>query len=276
MPIKSNAPIADAPASDTYNPDALFDQDGPINPLIVNEAVRTLMRAMPLIDQTEPPAWATRRMYTASHALAALHPRDEIELMIGVQALCAYQAASALWRAGMNLRYPAGDSTRHITGAATAARTFDSMLRALERRQAKSLVVPPDRPAPRQWPKQNPAKAMRTLEDRCCARDDDPQIDPAAPPPRPVVWNQDAMAVANTLIENARIADEYHDLDLANTPGILPDGSIIMPEYPTPEQDAYIARRIALNLRRAWAENQRRGIKAYPEIPALRTGDLVP
>ena len=32
----------------------------------------------------------------------------------------------------MNLRHPAGDSTRHITTAASAARTLDSLLKAIE------------------------------------------------------------------------------------------------------------------------------------------------
>jgi hypothetical protein len=275
----------EAPDNTGYDPDALFHQDGPINPLFVNDAVRTLVRAMPLIDQTEPRGWVTRRMYTAMRALAALHPRDEIELMLGVQALCAYQAASALWRAGMNLRYPPGDSTRHITTAATAARTFDTMLKALERRQAKPLVVPPGRPAPRHWPEQDPAAVVDALEARCRQGEDDPEPVQAASSP-PVVWTAEAVILANTIAENARTEDENQGLDLANTPGIRSDGSIIMPEYPTPEQDAYIARRIALRIKREWAENQRNGIKGngikgngikgFPKIRPLRTGDLVP
>ncbi len=186
-----------------YDPEALFHQDGPINPLSVTEAVRAVMRAMPLVDRTEPRGWITRRMYAAMHALTALHPRDEIELMLGVQALCAYQAAAALWRAGMNLRYPAGDSTRHVTTAATAARTFDTMLRALERRQAKPLAVPPGRPAPHPWPEQHPAALISLLEARCREGEDDP--DPAQPATPPAVtWTAEAVTLANTLIENAR------------------------------------------------------------------------
>ncbi len=177
----------------TYDPQALFDQDGPINPMSVNEAVRTVMRAMPLIDRNEPRGWVKRRMYAAMRALAALHPRDEIELMIGVQALCAYQAASALWRAGMNLRYPAGDSTRHVTTAATAARTFDTMLKALERRQAKPLAVPPGRPAPHPWPRQDATAAIAAMEARYREGQDDQQPDEdarqwSAGPPRRSAW----------------------------------------------------------------------------------------
>jgi hypothetical protein len=271
-----NARDDNADQDDAYDPDALFHQDGPINPIFVNDAVRTLMRAMPLADRTEPRGWVTRRMFTAMRALTALHPRDEIELMLGVQALCAYQAASALWRAGMNLRYPPGDSTRHVTTAATAARTFDTMLRALERRQAKPLVIPPGRPAPRQWPEQDPTAAVDALEARCRQGEDDPERAPAADTQAPVIWTAEAITLVSTIAENARIEEENDGLDLANTPGIRPDGSIIMPEYPTPEQDAYIARRIALRLKREWAEHQRKGIKDYPKIRPLRTGDLVP
>jgi hypothetical protein len=49
-----------------------------------------------------------------------------------------------------------------------------------------------------------------------------------------------------------------------------------MPEYPTPQQQQYIARRLGLMYRREHADNQRNGIKTYPKIRPLRTGDLVP
>jgi hypothetical protein len=261
----------------SYDPDALFDQDGPINPIFVAEAVRTMIRAMPHTDRAEPTGWSCRRMFSAMRALAALHPRDEIELMLGVQALCAYQAASALWRLGMNLRHPAGDSTRHITTAASAARTFDSLLKAIERRQIKPLAIPIGRPAPRKWPAQHPAAIILEFERRCRQGEDGSppgQDDPA--PEADIVWTREAIALANRIAEQDRIEEENHGLDLANTEGIRPDGSIIMPEYPTPQQDAYIARRVALRMKREWAENQRNGIKQYPKIRPLRTGDLVP
>ncbi len=262
---------------DQYNPDALFDEDGPINPIFVNESVRTLMRAMPLTDRAEPRGWAYRRMFTSMRALSSLHPRDEIELMLGVQAMCAYQAAAALWRIGMNLRSPAGDSTRHITAAAAATRTFDTVLRALERRQAKPLSVPVGRPLPRVWQPQNPADVVIRLENRCRADVDDPDAEPTdqdAPSPV-IIWTPEAIARTNQVAEQERIDEENHGLDLTKIEGIRPDGSIIMPEYPTPEQDAYIARRVGLRIKREWAESQRKGITKYPKIRPLRTGDIV-
>ena len=90
-------------------------------------------------------------MYSALLGLSALHPRDEIEVMLGVQAMSAYHAAAACWRIGMNHHLPNGDSTRHITTAASAARVFDSLLRAIERRQAKPLGIPIGRPAAQTW-----------------------------------------------------------------------------------------------------------------------------
>jgi hypothetical protein len=258
----------------SYDPDALFHEDGPINPIFVTESVRTMIRAMPHTDRAEPMGWSYRRMFAAMRALAALHPRDEIELMLGVQALCAYQAASALWRVGMNLRHPAGDSTRHITTAASAARTFDTLLKAIERRQVKPLAVPVGRPAPRQWPSQDPAALILKFEQRCREGEDGSTAGHQDAPA--IVWTPETMALANQIAEQDRIEEENHGLDLANTEGIRPDGSIIMPEHPTPQQDAYIARRVGLRMKREWAENQRKGIKEYPRIRPLRAGDLVP
>jgi hypothetical protein len=257
------------------DPGAIFQPDGPINPISMREAVRTLMRALPLEDPDEESHAATRRMHCALTALSALRPREEIELMLGVQALSAYHAAAACWRLGMNLKRPHGDSTRHITTAATAARTFDTMLRALERRQTKTLPPPGERPTPRHWLPTHPAAFVDGWAELC--RTDHEA--PAGPNPQAdlrIEWTPDAIALVHEIAEQDRIAQENEGLDIANTPGIRPDGSIIMPEYPTPEQDAYIARRVALRLKREWAENQRKGIKDYPKIGPLRTGDLVP
>jgi hypothetical protein len=258
------------------NPETLFHANGPINPLAVDEAVRTLMRAMPLCDRAEPTDWAYRRMFVAMRALAALHPRDEIELMLGVQALCAYQAAAALWRVGMNVRYPAGDSTRHLSAAGSAVRAFDALLKALERRQAKPLAVPPGRPAPREWPHQDPAAIITKFADRCRTGADNPATAAANEPAPVIAWQPETVALINATAERERIERENHGLDIANTDGIRPDGSIIMPEFPTPQQAAYVARRLFLRLKREWAENQRNGIAQRPKIRPLRFGDLVP
>ncbi len=253
------------------DPGAIFQPDGPINPISMREAVRTLLRALPLEDPDEPDHAATRRMHGALIALSALRPREEIELMLGVQALAAYHAAAAAWRLGMNLKLPRGDSTRHVTTAATAARTFDTMLRALERRQAKPLPRPDERSVSRNWVPIHSAAFLDHWADNCRAGDDAP----AGPDPQ-IEWTPEAAGIAHELIAQDRVEQDNAGLDLANTAGIRPDGSIVMPEYPTPEQDAYIARRITLNLKREWAENRRKGIKRHPKIRPLRTGDLVP
>jgi hypothetical protein len=189
--------------------------------------------------------------------------------MLGVQALAAYHAAAACWRLGMNVKHPRGDSTRHFTAATTAARTFDTLLKALERRQAKPLVPVGERPAPRHWAPSRPTAFIRFWETRCQPQDDDAAEDPQ------ITWTPDAVAMANDLVERERIADENRGLDIAGTEGIRPDGSIIMPEFPTPQQAAYVARRLTLRMKREWAENQRKGIREYPKIRPLRTGDLV-
>jgi hypothetical protein len=250
------------------DPGAIFQHDGPINPAFFREAVRTLLCALPLMDPNELQAVGTNRMHAALIALAMLRPRDEIELMLGVQALAAYHAAAACWRLGMNLTHPRGNSIRHFTTATTAARTFDTLLKTLERRQAKHLPPAGERPAPRHWAPSHPAAFMQLWETRCQAQDAD------TPDPQ-VVWTPDAVAKANDFIDRERIADENKGLDIAGTEGIRPDGSIIMPEFPTPQQAAYVARRLTLRIKREWAENQRNGIRQYPKIRPLRTGDLV-
>jgi hypothetical protein len=273
-----------------YDPSAIFHDNGPIEPIFIGESVRALMRAMPLANPAEPRGLAYRRMYTAMRALAALHPRDEIEVMLGVQAVAAYHAAAACWYIGMNLRQPSGDSTRHITTAASAARTFDTLLKALERRQAKSLTVPPGRPAAHEWSKPDVPAFMARIEARC--RDEEYQT-PGPPGPGhrahddqagpaglaghddQIAWTSDDLAVADAIAECERIKDENQGLDLAATEGILPGGGMIMPQNPTQAQAAYIARRLGLSYKREYAENLRQGIRKYPRIRPLRTGDLI-
>jgi hypothetical protein len=210
-------------------------------------------------------------MFTALSALSTLRPRDEIEVMLGVQAIAAYHAAAALWRLGMNIKRPPGDSTRHFTTAATAARTFDTMLKALERRQARPLPQA-ERPAPRHWDPVHPAAFMQAMSTNCLIDDDAPE---EGPEPE-IVWTPEAIALANDIAEQGRIAEENDGLDIANTEGILPGGGMIVPAVPTPQQDAYLARRNGLRLKREWADNKRKGIKQYPEIRPIRTGDFIP
>lgn len=259
------------PSTAQNDPGALYEPDGPINPTVMREAVRTLLRTLPLNDPTEPAYAGTRRMFSALSALSTLRPRDEIELMLAVQALAAYHAAAALWRLGMNRQRPSGDSTRHFTTAATAARTFDTLLKAIERRQARSLPSA-ERPAPRHWHPVHPAAFIQAMANNCEIDDDVPE---AGPDPE-IVWTPEAIAETSALAEQDRIAEENQGLDLANTDGILPGGGMIVPEYPTPQQDAYLARRNALRLRREWEENKRQGIHEYPKIHPIRTGDFLP
>ena len=251
-----------------YNSHAIFDLDGPINPTFMTEAVRTLLRTLPL-DPAEPAAWASRRMFSAMQALAALHPRDEIEVMLGVQALSAYHAAAACWHLGMNHHRPSADSTRHLASAASSARAFDTLLKAIERRHVKPLSVPVGRPAARQWPVDNPQGFIGGWTTRCRG-----VVHPA--PENLPIWNQQALATADGLAELDRIEGENAGLDIANTEGILPGGGMIVPEEPTPQQAAYLGRRIGLRIRREFEENKRRGINEMPKIRPIRPGDFVP
>jgi hypothetical protein len=260
----------------SYDRDAIFRENGPLDPNFISDAVRTLLRNLPIEETAEPAGWTHRRMQSTMTALSALHPRDEIEIMLSVQALSAYHAAAVCWRLGMNVRHPRGDSTRHITAAASAARTFDTMIKAIERRQAKPLAIPAGRPPSRPWQETDPAEFVREWRERCSRGENDPAIGHPGPPGPPVIWTKEDMAIVEELRERERIEEETKGLDIANTEGIRPDGSIIMPEYPTPQQDAYIARRINLMYIRERKENLRNGNKVKTVFRPLRTGDLVP
>jgi hypothetical protein len=257
-----------------YDREAIFHECGPLHPAFMDEAVRSLLRACPL-DPTEPERWADRRMQSALNSLAALHPRDEIEVMLGMQAVVAYHAANASWRIGMNLRLPNGDSTRHFAAAATASRVFETMLRALERRQARPLAVPAGRPAPRVWPDHDPAAVVRYWEVRC-RKGEDVAIPNRRQLDETASWTPRALAIARQMRERDQLQMADEGLDIAGTEGILPGGGMIMPKDPTPQQVAYMVRRTELMYRREWQDNVRKGINSYPRIRPLRVGDLVP
>ena len=271
VPALPSAPSATPPADPPYDRDALFRPDGPFHPLVMHEAVRTLLRALPL-DPEEPAPWHHRRQLTALMGLAALHPRDEIEILLGVQALCAHHAAAVCWHLGMNQARPAGSGLRHFSAAASAARAFDTLLRALERRQAKPLSVPPGRPAPRTWPEINAEAAIADWQQRCTG--DLPGAAADAPPA--AAWTPEALATAEAALAQDRFDAENEGLDLANTEGILPGGGMVVPEDPTPQQRAYLARRYGLMLKREHAENRRKGITTLPKIRPIRPGDVLP
>jgi hypothetical protein len=294
------APQPEAPPPDPppYNRSAIYDEAGPFDPSFVDEAVRTLLRTLPL-NAAEPEYWSNRRMRSALTSLAALHPRDEIEIMLGVQALCAYHAAAACWHTGMKRSTATGDGTRHFATAANNARTFDAMLKAVERRQAKPLSVPAGRPDPQLWPIECVADILQTFEDRARRDRSRPESDtpesetpkagtaetekPAQPKPTRQatpdledIWTPEDLEIADQVFEQDRIDQENEGLDIANTEGILPGGGMIMPEHPTPEQEAYMGRRLALMYRREIEENLRKGITKYPKIRGIRPGDLIP
>jgi hypothetical protein len=277
MATKTLMPTPATEPASPYDQDAIFHQNGPIEPEFINESVRALMRTMPLANPAEPRSLAYRRMYCALRALAALHPRDEIEVMLGVLAVAAYQASAIGWYVGMNLRQPHGESTRHIASAASAARTFDTLLKALERRQAKPLAIPPGRPPAREWAAADVTTLVQRFETSCAG---EPETSPSlGPDPRldtDIEWTDDALAIAAEIAACEALADENQGLDLVNTEGILPSGGIIVPDDPTPQQHAYIARRLGLSYRREHAENLRRGIRKYPQIRPIRAGDLIP
>lgn len=110
--------------------------------------------------------------------------------------------------------------------------------------------------------------------------DPEARMDPGAPaepehvPETP--WSAEQLACAEQTIAQDRIEKENDGLDIANTDGILPGGGMIMMEHPTPQQEAYMARRLGLMYKREYAENLKRGLRILPKIRPLRPGDLIP
>ena len=78
------------------------------------------------------------------------------------------------------------------------------------------------------------------------------------------------------MLERSRAEAENEGLDIAHTDGIFPGGGMIVPEKVTPQQEAYLARRLGLSVKQERAENLRNGIDALPKIRPLRPGDFVP
>ena len=103
--------------------------------------------------------------------------------------------------------------------------------------------------------------------------------EPPTPPDQPkrtAVWTPEATAAFHALRERIRIKKENEGLDIANTEGILPGGGMILMEEPTPQQAAYMGRRLGLMYKREIEENRRNGITKMPKIRGIRPGDLIP
>ncbi len=271
MPRTSTTPSA--PPEPPYDRDALFRPDGPLNPVFINDTLRSLMRALPH-DPDESDRFRTNRMYGSLCALSGMYPRDEIEMMYAAAAVMAFHASAACYRLGMNGAQPNGENTRHITAAGSSIRTFDSLIKGLERRQTRPMAMPQ---GPRDWSHVTPADNILLLER--LARGEGETL--AAPPirtapnqaPQIFVRPIQEIAIAEPVWTPEMIRNARADLDRDLPPaieGVQPDGSIIVPENPTPEQEAYIVQRLL--------DNSRADVRSGGRlrIPPIRAGDRIP
>jgi hypothetical protein len=102
-----------------------------------------------------------------------------------------------------------------------------------------------------------------------------PDLDPDDPD---FQWTPELVAETERMIAEAEQEAENEGLDIANTEGILPGGGMIVPEHPTPQQKAYIARRLGNEVRRIYAANQAKGLghrESLPRIRHIRPGMLI-
>lgn len=276
--------VTQDPPPPPYDRHTLLGPDSPVDPIVVRDALRTLMQMLP-IDPEEPRHYRDRRMYAAVAAFTALYPRDEIEVMLAVQAVAAHHAAAAAMRLGMNQALPNGQGSRHLSAAASQVRVFDSTLKALERRQARPLALPAE---PRVWPRRIPGELISELagavtQDEAAPpdatndngiHDTDTGKEAAAPDAERIVWSEAALEAADKALaaEHARRMDAE---DLGPVEGVMPDGSIIVPETPTPAQEAYIGERLIRNALTERTEQIRQGRRARLHLPPIRPGDRI-
>lgn len=281
MPRTTANATPQSPAPPPYPPDALFRADGPFNPTYADDVFRILMRALPH-DPDEPDCARNARMYGALCTLSGMAPRDGIEMMYAVAAIISFHAGVASFRIGMNGALPNGENSRHLTTAASAMRCFDSMIKGLERRQARPLPV---ETGPRDWSHIDPEACLETLADRLRGTTSRPGAAPIQTAARDAIKRWEDLVTEQAKPpppkpEPVWTAEMVHKVLMDALPkpkpveGVEPDGSIVVPENPTPEQETYMGLRIIRNEREKWAKEIDGGGK--PRIPPVRPGDRIP
>jgi hypothetical protein len=251
-----------------YPHDDLFTAHGPIHPASALDALRTLIRNLPM-EPGERDLYRKRRICAAIRAVQSLAPRDETELMLAVDAITAHYQAAAHWRASTDGALSQAESLRHLSAAAAATRVFDSMLRAIERRQARPMAGPP---TCRDWLRVGVEESLDVASD-LVRTDESESEDAIIDPP---VWPDAAIQRTQTGIDKIILAEDGPIP--TGIDGVAPDGSIIVPEQATEAQQDYIGRRIASHIRNEQASRQDPGTRPVirPIIKPLRPGDRVP
>jgi hypothetical protein len=219
-----------------------------------------MFRNLPM-EPGERQVYRRRRMTAATRAAQALEPRDEIELMLAVQAVTAHYRAAAHWRASMNSELSEAEALRQASAAASATRVFDSMLRAIERRQARAMA---EHPQSRDWEAigaVDNVEAMGILVATHGAEGTDAALEP-------IIWPGEAIRATQGRIAGIGLQESGPGIA-----GVNPDGSITVPENATEEQQTYIGRRLAQTI--ANEKTARPGPRTLV-IKPIQPGDRVP
>ena len=124
----------------------------PLDPAFLDNLIATLAAAW-------PDGSAEERHSAARCALEALQPRDIIEAMLGVRMIAAHHAAMDGYRRAMRPGIGDAEAVRLRSSAISAARSFDTALRTLEKRRA---------PAPAARPAEKPARPHPAAATRRC------------------------------------------------------------------------------------------------------------
>lgn len=239
----------------------LFTDHGPIHPAVTADVLRTLIRSLPM-EGGERLLYRNRRIISATRAIEAIQPRDEIEMMLAEQAVLAHHHALARWHASTRKGLSEAESLRQISAAAAATRMFDSMLRAVERRQARPMAEPP---VSQDWSNIDLDATIQGFAAFVIAPEAGETVPDAA-----VLWEDAAVEQVR-----AEIADAEEEDAPTNVEGVNPDGSMTVPDNPTDEQKRYMARRIARNMKDP-ALNPPHPDGRHRIIKPLRAGDWLP
>jgi hypothetical protein len=120
---------------------------------------------------------AEDRANAARAALEAMRPRDLIEAMLAARMLAAHHASMDGYRRAMQPDTSDADAIRLRNNAIAAARSFDTALRTLEKRQEPAEAA--------SQPRRQPARSQRLPPTQPAASDTAPPEADAPMPPRP-------------------------------------------------------------------------------------------
>jgi hypothetical protein len=158
----------------------------PPDPAFLDHLIGTLAGVWPSGGSAED------RRNAARAALEALQPRDLVEAMLAARMLAAHHASMDGFRRAMQPDISDAEAVRLRNSAIAAARSFDTALRALEKRQSAGLE-----PAPGRLTRGPPARDPQPLPEADAPFPSRPQFVPRDKHGAPIkLWRWEDMTMA--------------------------------------------------------------------------------